>query len=72
MHASLLAAITKNENLPEEMKSSAQTLLNLSPTERIIQSLEMAGIKEQVSAIPFYNYYIERVGMSSIRNEYQK
>lgn len=65
----LLAAITKNENLPEEMKSSAQTLLNLSPTERIIKSLEMAGIKEQISAIPFYNYYIERIGMSSIRNE---
>ncbi len=63
----LLAAITQNETLPEVIESSAQELLNMSPTERVVKSLEIAGIREQLAAIPFYNYYLEQIGDPATR-----
>ncbi|MCK4486669.1 MAG: hypothetical protein KAU38_07900 [Desulfobacterales bacterium] len=63
----LLAAITQNETLPEVIELSAQELLNLSPIERIVKSLEIAGIREQIATIPFYNYYLKQIGNPETR-----
>ena len=65
----LLAAITQNETLPEVIESLAQELLNMSPTERIIKSLKIAGIREQLAVIPFYNYFLKQLGDPIVRKE---
>jgi hypothetical protein len=63
----ITAAVVRHETRPEIAEENAAKILDLTPTERIRYSLELAGISGQTAALAFYDIFLQQMRKPEVR-----
>lgn len=64
----ITAAVVRYETRPELAEENAGKILDLTPTERIHVSLELAGIPGQTAAMAFYDIFLQQMRRPEVRS----